>query len=300
MKTTPTKKPSSPGFTLIELLVVIAIIAILAAILLPVLARSKLKATQANCLSNLHQMGLANNMYVSDNADKLAVISGSSGGGYWLPDSGPYFSGASTVESICVSDVQKCLQTSSLFSPYAPNPVVNHCPGDVRYRNAIGSGAPGIGNNTKGWAYDSYALTSNLGKNNGFTFNGAPDYYKKLSEVRRVSDCFFMVEQADSRGYNVNTFDSDTAASATSYGYEDLFATYHGDVSTMCFTDGHAEGHKWTDPIILKLGKFANQSGIACFAYYNMDNPLGSLGVPAQGTRDQAFLSQHWLAPSNP
>lgn len=296
MKTAPTKKPSFPGFTLIELLVVIAIIAILAALLLPVLARSKLKATLAHDLGNLHQMGMANGMYGSDNADNLAVISGSSGGGYWLPDSGPYF-GGSTVESACESDMQRCLQANSLFSLYVPNPVVNHCPGDVRYKNTIGPGAPGTGNNTKGWAYDSYALTSNLGKNNGFTFNGAPDCYKKLSEIRRVSDCFFLVEQADSRGYNVNTFDSDAPASATSYGFEDLFATYHGDVSTMCFTDGHAEGHKWTDPVILKVGKLANLSGIACFAYYNGDNPVG---VPAQGTRDQAFLSQHWLAPSNP
>ncbi len=236
-------------------------------------------------------------MYVSDNVDKLAVISGSSGGGYWIPDNGPYFGGASTVESVCESDVQKCLQTNSLFSPYVPNPGVNHCPGDVRFRNPIGPGAPGIGNNTKSWAFDSYAITSNLGKNNGFTFNGLVDSYTRLSQIGRVSDCFVFVEQADSRGYNVNTFDSDTAANPTSYGYEDLFATYHGNVSTMCFTDGHAEGHRWTDPTILKIGTLANSPGIACFAYYNGDNPVG---VPAQGTPDQAFLSQHWLAPSNP
>ena len=86
----PIRRSSQPsmrrrGFTLIELLVVIAIIAILAAMLLPALAKAKERAKRISCTNNLKQMGIAMQIYVGDNNNTYPTLKWSPTGSDWYP-----------------------------------------------------------------------------------------------------------------------------------------------------------------------------------------------------------------------
>ena len=278
------------AFTLIELLVVIAIIAILAAMLLPALAKAKNKAQLAADLSNQKQLALAWEGYADDNQQFIINFDTSTNNGNTsLPwrninlNPTPNTIGLSP-QNKAIALLQAGYQQGGLYQ-YAPNVNVLHCPADLRANNPV---VPNPTAPPGNFAWGSY---SGAGGMNGVPDSGLSTEIKKQTTLLHPSERYLWVEENDPRGENQGSWALHVGTPPTFSDaiLEDSVATWHGDVSTFSFADGHVESHRWLDA--------------AMIAYASSMNPQKYFGAPptfAQCPHDLYFLANGYASLQNP
>jgi prepilin-type N-terminal cleavage/methylation domain-containing protein len=231
-----TTRQARAGFTLIELLVVIAIIAILAAMLLPALARAKCKGLSVSCMNNTRQVAIAWITYTTDNNEYLPTGSPPVAGGImdWLatPDNAN-------------SDILMDSSKSSLAA-YLKSATVWKCPAD----NFVSPANP-PGSRVRTLSLNAVLVGSTL------TVGPQPNYplgRTYLDKATKTGDLqtpgpvnIFLTVDEHPDSINDAVFHVVPGNPPAAYVWRDLPASLHCGSGSLSFADGHAEIHKWMD-----------------------------------------------------
>lgn len=247
------------AFTLIELLVVIAIIAILAAILLPVLDKAEQRAEGMRCLDNLRQLGIGWIMYAHDNNDNLCPLTGEANmvTSPTDPNAQPGGSKCSWVlgsmQSLSEGATNIALLQAGLLYAYVNNFKVYKCPADSVCVNPALQGLLKV---------RSYSMNCWMNVSGNDNWNQTEGYngtihqqviYTKLSRIPTPAERWVLI---DENPYSINDgmFVCDIAAVRN---WVDIPASYHVHGAALNFADGHSEIKIWHDGAVVNFNSFA-------------------------------------------
>lgn len=286
---------SKRAFTLIELLVVIAIIAILAAMLLPSLAKAKAKALGIKCMNNHKQLTLAWRLYVDDNADSLP-FSKAPGGPYEWVGGDMGISPENIDPNAVPSAGGNNIAASLMFAYTGKNLEIYRCPSD-RSVGAVGRGPaqPRIRTMSMlNWVGGRGTGTGQIAamgwSGNDVAGQGPWREFRKMSDMIRPgpSTTFVLLDEREdsiNEGFFVVDMQGYDEVNPNPLNLVDSPASYHGGSGGLSFADGHSELHRWRSQFVLQAPLVGQNRPYP--------TPVSSAPDPAALRADVLWLQEH-------